>query len=129
MHRNPMSEGEAEQLGNRVFDLDKSIYALSIVDGVGQLIWQTVGKNLPESAFRQEPSESSLKNYPAQVAIVSSMFKLAEDPLGKSKFIISVHEALNFVIFPMSGRNSTMITLVSADADAFAIAKKIHAIL
>ena len=109
--------------------MDKSIYALSVVDGVGQLIWQAVGESMPESAFKQEPSENSMKNYTAQVAIVSSMFKLAEDPLGKSKFIISVHEALNFVIFPIGRKNATMVTLISADADALAIAKKIYAIL
>lgn len=124
-----MTEGEAQQLGIRILDLDKSIYAVPIVDGIGQLMWQSVGKNMPQSAFREEPSESTMKNYTAQVVIVSSTFKLAEDPLGKTKFIISVHDALSFIIFPIIGKNAHMVTMISSDADALAVAQRIHAML
>ena len=64
-----MSEAEAQQLGNRIFELDDSIYALTIVDGVGRMIWQSVSKNMPQVAFRQEPSDTNMRNYTSQVAI------------------------------------------------------------
>ena len=66
-----------------------------------------------------------MKNYISLLAVLSSMFKLAEDSLGKSKFIISVYEKLNFIIFLLSSRNAAMISLVSGNTDVLAIAQKI----
>ena len=129
MQGSPITEGEAQKLGNRIFEMDHSIYALTVVDGVGRLIWQAISKSMPQNAYRQEPSESAIRNYTSQLAVLSSMFKLAEDSLGKSKFIISVYEKLNFIIFPMSDRNAAMISLVSSDADAMAIAQKIYKLI
>lgn len=70
-----------------------------------------------------------MRNYTSQLAVLASMVKLAEDSLGKSKFTISVYEKLNYIIFPMSGRNAAMVSLVSGDADAMAIAQKIYKLI
>lgn len=117
---------EISRLCNELSNCDDSIYYLGVVDDLGQVICEHTSKTLPAEIARIAPSKETMKSYPAQVAIITSIFKLAEGVLGKSKYILSAYDMMNLILFRLRKDELTLVLVTSPIREPRTIVDKVE---
>jgi hypothetical protein len=119
-----LNHAEISRLCNELSNCDDSIYYAGVIDDLGQVICEYTSKTLPAEIARIAPSKETMKSYPAQVAIITSIFKLAEGLLGKSKYILSAYDMMNLILLRPWKDELTLVLVTSTTRDPRTIVDK-----
>ena len=112
-----ISEKRISQICNQILSADNSIYYLTVVDYLGQVIYESTNRKVPETVSRLEPSDQVKSNSGPQIAIISGIFQLAEPLLGISKYTFGAYKNSNVLIIPLRRKKLSVVALISPNAD------------
>ena len=120
---------QASEICNRIFDADSTVYYLAFIDPMGELIFESLRRSVPEEVSRLTPTNQERLSYGAQAAILSNMFKMPERLLGELHYVHLAYQTNSLLVVSPSSRAGTLVLLISKSADERSIVRRVLELL
>ena len=81
-----ISEKRISRICDQILSADQSMYYLIVNDCLGQVIYESINRKVPDTISRLTNSVELKSKSGPQIAIISGILQQAEPLLGKSKY-------------------------------------------